>query len=134
MIHETDVAHLREFSEILQETFSQNLADGARLTTAEKNACPMEMIIDLDGAVTFDRVMLGEPIQKGQRISSFHVDAQLVHGDWKEVARGTTVGYKRLLKTERMTTSRLRVVVDSSYYPSSISAFGLYRSSPGESL
>jgi len=42
-------------------------------------------------------VMLQEDITKGQRVESFTVEALTEQG-WQEVAKGTTVGYKRMVR------------------------------------
>jgi len=59
----------------------------------------------------FNIVCLKEDISRGQTVAEFAVDA-LVDGSWKEIAHGTTIGYKRLLKvpTIRSETVRVRVL------------------------
>lgn len=42
-------------------------------------------------------VMLQEDITKGQRVEAFTVEA-LTDNGWKEVGKGTTIGYKRMLR------------------------------------
>lgn len=44
-------------------------------------------------------IVLQEDIQYGQRISAFVVEAKSAEG-WKEIASGTTVGHKRILKLD----------------------------------
>ena len=41
------------------------------------------MELELDGPESFDRIVLQEDIRKGQRISSFHVEAETASGEWK---------------------------------------------------
>ena len=62
----------------------------------------------------FDIVCLREDISRGQRVAEFAVDA-FVEGDWKEIAHGTTIGYKRLLKVPETASDRIRVRVLSSH-------------------
>ncbi|PIE23685.1 MAG: alpha-1,3/4-fucosidase [Planctomycetota bacterium] len=63
----------------------------------------------LDKPATINRVMLMEPIQtEGQRVEAHAVDAW-VHGTWKEIARATTIGYKRILRFPAVKTDRIRV-------------------------
>jgi alpha-L-fucosidase len=132
LIHEIDAASIREFREIIGETFRDDLADGAGITVVDRGSMSMEMIIALGNPGTFDRIMLQEPIEKGQRISRFHVEAETAPGRWKKVAGGTTVGYKRIVKIDPTTASNIRVVVDSAFYEPFLKRVGLFRSSPRE--
>ena len=54
--------------------------------------------------------MLQEDITKGQRIEAFTVEA-LTDNSWKEVAKGTTVGYKRLLRFPTIKADQLRIKI-----------------------
>ena len=88
----------------------------------------MEVIAELGGPKTFDHVVLGETIKKGQRISRFHVEAENEDGIWTRIAEGTTIGYKRILQVEPITSSRVKVVIEESTYPPLISEVGLFYS------
>ena len=134
LIHEIDVANLRTFREIIDETFDNDLAEGASLTIVDQETVPMEVLIELGAPKSFDRILIRESIEKGQRISRFHVEAEGEPGEWIEIARGTTIGYKRILKTGLITASNLRLVIDSAYHPPSIEGFELYGSSSKEQL
>jgi len=87
--------------------------------------------IQLPGPTTFDRILLQEPIRFGQRIAAFRVE--IPDGDrWKEIARGTTVGYKRALRIPAVTTDRVRMVIEEALGPPALSEVGLYRAAAGE--
>jgi len=77
-----------------------------------------EVAITLDGVKTFNRVVLQEQIgEYGQRIAGFAVDAYL-DGRWKEIARDTVVGYKRICTTPAVTTNQVRIrILDSRVCP-----------------
>ena len=76
----------------------------------------------------FDIIMLQEDITKGQRVEKFHVDA-LVDGEWKTIAEGTTIGYKRLIRLdEPVKAKKVRYVIDETRADAIISAFDLYLS------
>ena len=84
---------------------------------------------DLGKERTFNVAELGECIAVGQRIEEFALDA-LDGGNWKEFARGTTVGYKRLLRFDDVTTSRVRLRIVNSRVCPTLSGFGLYYAPP----
>jgi len=74
---------------------------------------------------TFNRVLLQEYIPLGQRIAAFHVEA-LVGGDWQEVARETTVGYKRIVLIPTVTATALRLTIDEALACPTLTKLALY--------
>jgi alpha-L-fucosidase len=69
--------------------------------------------------------MLQEDIRTGQRVESFALDAW-DGKEWKEIARGTTVGYKRLLRFPEVKSGKVRLRILEARAPAAISEFGLY--------
>jgi alpha-L-fucosidase len=157
LIHEADADSLRAFRHILDRTFAADLAVGASVQVGSKSRgagnhrasfitdadpgtywiarhadMPVEILIKLGGKKSFDRIMLSEPIRIGQRISAFRMEARSPSGNWTEVARGTTIGYKRILRTGPVTTSELKLVIEDALYAPAISHMGLYLSPPVE--
>ncbi len=150
LIHENDVQRLREFRTALNAIFAENLASGAKakassvrdnnpafaadkITDGDKETywttddwtTSAQVEFDLGGDRTFNVAELAEHIRTGQRISAFVLDSW-DGSNWKEFARGTTVGYKRLLRFPNVTTSRVRLrILDSRVCPT-LSGFGLY--------
>ncbi len=151
--HENDVARLKELRAVLDETFRTNLAAG-RPVAADKTrdafspaaitdgkgdtywTTPADEVqasfeVDLGGPASFDRAMLQEMITEGQRVEAFKLDAR-VDGQWKEVAKATTIGYKRLLRFPAVTADRVRVTILDSRDCPTIREFGLYKASARE--
>jgi alpha-L-fucosidase len=120
--HENDVLALKRLGEALRATFAVNLVTGAKAGSAVTNAA---VEYDLGPSRMFNVAMLQEDIRKGQRVESFALDAWSGK-DWREIARGTTVGYKRLLRFPTVTASRVRLRILSVRAPAAISEFGLY--------
>lgn len=148
LFHENDIAALREFRRVLDETFSTNLLAGADVESdsrwsrqyeadnvvdgdadsfwaASHDARSGELTFRLDEEVTFDVVMLQEPIRYGQRVSSFRVEVE-EEGEWREIGRGTTIGYKRLLRIAPVTADRIRVVIEAANNAPALAEVGLY--------
>ena len=66
-------------------------------------------IYTLDKPTPINRCMLMEAIAThGQRVEQHALDAW-VDGEWKEVARATTIGYKRILRFPEVTTGKIRL-------------------------
>lgn len=63
---------------------------------------------------TFNRVMLQEYIPLGQRVAKFHIEIEDENGNWRTIAEETTIGYKRIVLTETVTTEKVRIVIDQS--------------------
>ena len=84
--------------------------------------------INLTTKKLFDRLLLQEPIQLGQRISSFEVYA-FENDEWINIAEGTTVGFKRLLKTPITEAQKLRLIILNAIDKPAISNFGVYKAS-----
>lgn len=57
-----------------------------------------------------NRVLLQEYIKLGQRVKAFSIEAK-IDGQWKTIANETTIGYKRILRLDRVTATALRVNV-----------------------
>ena len=63
---------------------------------------------------TFNRVLLQEYIPLGQRVEKFHIEIEDENGNWRTIAEETTIGYKRIVLTETVTTEKVRIVIDKS--------------------
>jgi alpha-L-fucosidase len=151
-----DVASLKAFKSIIEETFKTNLVKGATVKASNiRGNSPTfgaKLIIDnssetfwaaddkLDSAyfeiqlpkmTNFDRLLLQEPIAYGQRIAKFYVQA-FVNNQWKTIASETTIGLKRLLRFDAVNSNRIRVVLKEYYGAPAISNIGIYKSTPRE--
>jgi len=70
-------------------------------------------------------IRLEEGIALGQRIEAFTVEA-FVDGDWHQVASGTTIGPRRILRFAPVTTDRLRVRITASAAPPVLTEVKVY--------
>ncbi len=152
LIHDRDVSSLVGMRRILDTTFSRNLASGARTEcTPGGRGDPAELTddnprsywsagagsvvpsveFDLGALVSFDRLLLQENFRNGQRVEEFVFEAKR-SGTWQQVARGTTIGYKRLLRFALLTAQHVRLRILRSRGSPEIASFGLYRSASGE--
>jgi alpha-L-fucosidase len=64
--------------------------------------------LTLASAQAVTTIDLREDIALGQRVAA-HVVEAMVGGAWREVARGTTIGYRRLFEIPATTATQLRV-------------------------
>jgi len=83
------------------------------------------LTIDPGKSITFNRFLVQEYIRLGQRVKAFTVEA-LVNGNWKEVAKATTIGYKRILRFPGVKATKVRFNITDSKACPLISNVGIY--------
>lgn len=145
-----DIASLRGFKEMRDKIFATNLAEGAEAEAGNvrgdsENFAPANMIdgnydtyfatddnvktveitFNLKQSATFNRVLLQEYIPLGQRVKSFTVSYKSGN-TWRTLKTATTIGYKRILLTDRVTTDAVKISITSSLACPVLNGFGLY--------
>ncbi|MBN1818174.1 MAG: alpha-L-fucosidase [Sedimentisphaerales bacterium] len=152
LIHEADAQRLRDFGKVIRSTFAENLAKGAKASeqrgppgfhsaakivdgkedtywTTQEGISSATIEFDLKQLRTFNVVMLQEPIAQGQHIVAFTVEARQ-DGQWRQIAQGTTIGYKRLLRMDPVTAQQVRIRINQSRLFAALSNFGLFYQKP----
>lgn len=111
LIHQADSVRLKEFADYRQRIFADNrVVDGEKLWQVQPGG---EQVYQLKPGSVINLVMLQEDITKGQRVEAFRVEAWM-NGQWTQIAEGTTVGYKRMVRFPEVKTDRLRIKVLNS--------------------
>jgi alpha-L-fucosidase len=149
-VHENDERSLRGFRRLLDATFGTDLARGARATasnvrggdtrfaaanvldgkrdtywaTDDAVATP-ELVLDLGRPTTFNVVDLREHLPLGQRVEDWALDAW-GDGVWREIAKGTAIGSRRLWRGEDVTTTRVRLRITKAPVCPAISEVALH--------
>ena len=122
LIHETDVQRIKELNEYLTQTFADNLALDAGYWKAEEGE---SRELKVQAGATVNTVMLQEDIAKGQRVENFRIETYS-NGEWHQVAEGTTIGYKRLLRIPDCQPEKIRLTILASRGDANVSNVGLY--------
>jgi len=121
-IHENDARRLKELGDRLKATFSVDLAGKAEIlisgpgladgtdTQGRRSSWTLLPTFswDLGHPVRFNVVLLNENLRLGQQVEAFAFDVW-DGKDWVETARGTTVGWKKLLRIPTVETGKVRV-------------------------
>nr|MDE6490701.1 alpha-L-fucosidase [Muribaculaceae bacterium] len=100
---DADVRRIGELGRWIRKNFTRNLVTGdlgdntVRLTPGSKVNC----------------VVLREDISRGQRVEQFRLHA-LTGGRWSEIARGTTIGNKRIVTFDTVNADALQLHVVSA--------------------
>lgn len=126
LIHENDVNSLTEMTRILKETFKDDLATQGKMRTKDSITQ-----LEFDEPITFDRLMVQEDVMKGQRVERFVLE-YWKNSEWIEAANATTIGYKRILRFDPVTTDKVRLVIKETRATPHILNIGLYKSSKDE--
>lgn len=145
LISKYDIKNLKEWTRLREQTFKTNLAKGADIkssngikaramldgnnrtfwtTSGSDTTATIEF--DLQGTKTFDVFLLQEEISIGQSVEKFELD-YWDGNNWKKSTEGTTVGYKRLLRVNPVTTDKVRLKIESSRLNPTLAEFGLYK-------
>ncbi len=69
--------------------------------------------LDLGPTVSVGIVRLEEDIARGQLVARYAVQGT-VEGTWRELARGSTVGYRKLDRFEPVLVRKVRLVVEDA--------------------
>jgi len=118
LVHENDVARLMEFKAWRDAAFAIAYEAQAvfpdQIEPSEFDAFVRHMRWRFDAPREIDLLELGELIQLGQRVGSFTVRGANGAEEPRVLARGTTIGRKRLLRIDRQTLTDLWIDVDSA--------------------
>ncbi|HOP60537.1 MAG TPA: alpha-L-fucosidase [Candidatus Saccharicenans sp.] len=148
LLADNDIKVLQEFRRLVANSFKKNLADRARIKASQtaaghkieaiidggSEACwlatdngePIIIELELDKQAVINCLELQEEITLGQRIEAFKLEVR-DEQDWLQVAKGTTVGYKRLITFPEIPAKKLRLVITSSRSAPALKKLGLYK-------
>lgn len=150
LINEKDEKNVLEFANAVKKVFAVNLVKGAKVEasntrgndkrfgadkvidnnndsywTTDDDIRTASLTINFGKPVAFNRLLIQEYIRLGQRVKSFTVEA-MVDGTWKEVAKETTIGYKRILRFNTVKATKVRVNITGAKSCPLISTIGIY--------
>lgn len=142
LVHENDIKRLMELKKVIDEDFAHNLASQAKVSatnvrqkhksfraenaidnnkhtywTTDEGVIKASLEFSFDKPTTINRFLVQEYIPKGQRVKAFSLEYE-ADGKWITIDTQTTIGYKRILRFDPITTSKLRFnIIDSKDIP-----------------
>ncbi len=150
LIYPTDEKMALQFGKAVKESFAVNLAQNAKAEASnvrgnagkfgaakavdadketywatDNSETNASLTIDLGKPTLINRFLAQEYIRLGQRVKAFTVEA-FIDGDWQEVAKATTIGYKRILRFPTVEATQVRFTITDSKNCPVISNIGLY--------
>jgi len=150
LIHENDLCRLRELGNAIQEAFSLNIAETARMSAdkddgkhiveylrkdedrtfyktkdGDRSAC---ITVNFDREMNVRFIVLKENIRLSQRIEKFNIQIRR-NNQYETVYEGTVVGYKKIVllnNNEVIKCKELRVCITESRVSPTLSFLGIY--------
>jgi alpha-L-fucosidase len=138
LFHENDIKSLQGFKQIIDQEFNTNLAAKAKVTatsyrgksklyqplnvtdgnkdtywTSDDSITTGSLVIELGKIQTIKYILLQEYIKLGQRIKEFNIEI-FDNNSWKQITKATTIGYKRILRIDPVTTDKIRINITAS--------------------
>lgn len=137
LLADSDVASIRDFRKILDETFRTNLVVNSlkqvddKILTYRLLVPGRPFVFSLKSKADFDRIALQENIANGQQI----IDGKVEYWDgktWQLIKTFTTVGYKRLLRFPAVRSSMIRLTITHAKGRVELAEVGVFKASAAE--
>ena len=150
LIHENDVEQLKKMVEVIRKDMETDLAretsveasqvrgdsrkfngskavDGNPETywATDDGIVNASLIIDFGKEIPFNRFLVQEYIPLGQRVKEFSLEAW-VNDSWEEIDSQTTIGSKRILRFENVSSSKIRLNILDAKASTTISNVEVY--------
>ncbi len=145
LFHENDVKRLAEIGDYIKKAFANNIAPNAKITadSFKEGYEPNKLLVDEYEScyfaedelaeLTFDwqekkdiaHVVIKENILYSQRVERYTVEAKQ-DGEYREIARGTVIGHKKIIKLDGVVTDSIRIRFTETRACPAISFVGIY--------
>ena len=125
LLHATDVASLQGMRTQLDTILARDLALGLPMRWRSTGARSAVGEVELPADSTVSILDLREDIEFGQVVSRYVLEGS-TGAEWRELARGTTIGYRRLERVAPVRVRRLRLTVLEALEPPSPVALGCF--------
>ncbi len=131
-----DVAVLKEAGRRVEETYGQNLFDGATgpaevldrdiTSFSLPDSHDQAIVVELRQPQTINRLLVQEAVAThGERVEAHALDAW-INGHWQEVMRSTNIGFKRILRFPEVTSDKFRLRILASRDAPAIATMSAY--------
>jgi alpha-L-fucosidase len=127
VLHDTDVERLTECHVRMQKMFAVDLASGIGVDWQRTGELTATAVVDFGRDVTATIVRLEEDITKGQRVARYVLAGGASReGGWRELARGTTIGYAKLDRFPPLMLNRILLTIEDAVTPPEPLAIKVY--------
>lgn len=105
LIPEPDVIRLKEWGDEIKRRFS--------IPIASASGKGNKIVLKFKGSVLINHLIIQEDIRYGERIRSYEVQG-LINGKWIILAKGKSIGHKRIEQFESIKINQLRLIIKDS--------------------
>ena len=105
LIPEPDVIRLKEWGDEIKRRFS--------IPIASASGKGNKIVLKFKGSVLINNLIIQEDIRYGERIRSYEVQG-LINGKWILLAKGKSIGHKRIEQFESIEINQLRLIIKDS--------------------
>lgn len=113
LLHSTDIERLAGMNRRLDAMLGMPISAASLDWRATGPATGVATLTGIAGKTPIGTVDLAEEISVGQRVAGYIVEAR-VGGAWRVIARGTTIGYRRLHQVEPVVANAVRLRVNDT--------------------
>ena len=130
-VADADAKSLQRMRAVLDRTFGASAAEAGPPQQVRADGAPARFEVPIAAGRRFDVALLQEDIRQGQRVEAFSLEV-CAAGGCREFARGTTIGYKRLLRfpevriDETSSDARVRLTILQTRGVPAVSAVSLH--------
>lgn len=117
LLHETDVARLKGMRSALDQRFGVPIEVASRMRTSEMAGTTGRLELGLAQPRRVGFVTLQEEIVRGQHVAAWRLEGMAGDGSSKPLARGTTIGYKRIVALPPAEHHGIRLVIEQAFAP-----------------
>ncbi len=151
--HPVDVARLKEWRSVLERTFKTDFAAGKKAISSDERSAEFctqnmidgnpetfwspdegttgcEAIIELGSAQKINVFKLCEYSQLGQRVEEFELHYRDETGNWKLLSTDSTISFRKLVRTETVSTDAVKLKITKMLAPVCLKEFGVYYQAP----
>ena len=150
-MHEKDAEQLRKLAEVIRRDFEKDLTENSfsqatnvrgksvrfnskkaldddynTYWSTDDNYTTASLVIDFGKPTTFNRFLVQEYIPLGQRVQRFSIEAYK-EDRWVPITGQTTIGFKRILRFDDVTSTKVKFNVLASKVCPAISNIEIYR-------
>lgn len=125
LLHDTDATRLSGMRERLGARFREDLAAGRPRAWRSTGGRGAALEIDLGRTVAVGVADLREDVERGQLIARYRLEGS-DGGAWQTLARGTTVGFRKLDRFEPVAVRRVRLTIEDAVDPPRPVRLGLF--------
>ena len=114
LLHSTDITRIGGMRDALDRLFaSDSVVHPSTRDWQITGARTAQLTVDLARTSAVSVVRLEEEISRGQVVAAYRVEGARGDGVWRELSRGTTIGYTKLDRVQA-SLRRLRVTIDDA--------------------